>query len=126
MADPDPVQDLRLEVAKVHELVRVVKHDRNNDAQSLISFERNMERMEKKQDKFDQRLEKLEEKLGDKIEANHTILTGKIDALRDSLVEANMKQARGVGFFAGVGAVFTLAITIILFLVKLIFDGGRP
>jgi len=123
MADPDPIQDVRLEIAKVHELIRVVKHDRNNDAQSQLAFERNLERMEKKQDKFDERLEKLEEKLGGKIEENHKVLNDKMDALKDSLNAVNLKQEKGVGFFAGVAAVFTVAVTIILFLVKIIFDG---
>lgn len=123
MADPDPIQDMRLEVAKVHELIRVVKHDRANDAQAQLGFERSLERMEKKQDKFDERFEKLEEKLGGKIEENHKVINDKIDALKDSLAAVNLKQERGVGFFAGVAAVFTVAITIILFLVKLIFDG---
>lgn len=125
MTEPDPINDLRMDVAKAHELIRVVKHDLNNDRQAQINFERHLDRMEKKQDKFDERLEKVEEKLGARIDANHTVLSDKMDALRDSLAATNMKQARGVGFFAGVGAVFTVAITIILFLVKLIFDGGH-
>lgn len=126
MADPDPIQDVRLEIAKVHELVRVVKHDRNNDAQSQIAFERNMERMEKKQDKFDERLEKVEEKLGAKIDANHAMLNDKMDALKDSLTAVNLKQEKSVGFYGGVAAVFTIAVTVILFLVKLLFEGRHP
>lgn len=123
---PDPVHDLRMEVAKVHELVRVVKHDRNNDAQSQINFERNLERMEKKQDKFDERIEKLEEKLGGKIEENHKIINDKIDALKDSLTAVNLKQEKSVGFYGGVAAVFTVAVTVVLFLIKLLFEGNHP
>ncbi|MEO7465776.1 MAG: hypothetical protein ABIV36_02055 [Sphingobium limneticum] len=126
MAVPDPVHDLRLEIAKVHELVRVVKHDRNNDAQAQINFERNLVRMEKKQDKFDERLEKLEEKLGGKIEENHKVLNDKMDALKDSLTAVNLKQEKSAGFYAGVIAAATLAVSIILFLVKALFEGRHP
>lgn len=126
MTPPDPVHDLRLEIAKVHELVRVVKHDRNNDAQAQINFERNLERMEKKQDKFDERIEKLEEKLGGKIEENHKVLNEKMDALKDSLTAVNLKQEKSAGFYAGVIAAATLAVSIILFLVKLLFEGKHP
>ena len=126
MTEPDPVHELRLELAKVHELIRVVKHDRNNDAQGQVNFERNMDRMEKKQDKFEVQLEKLEGKLGDKIEVNHTILTSKIDAIKDSISMINVQQGKSVGFYGGVAAVFTIAVTIILFLVKLLFEGRHP
>lgn len=122
---PDEIAELRFEVAKVHELVRVVKHDRNNDAQAQVAFERNLERMEKKQDKFDERLEKVEEKLGARIDANHTVLSDKIDAIKESISAINVQQGKSVGFYAGIGTVFVTAVTIILFLVKLLFDGGR-
>lgn len=126
MPDPDPVHDLRMEVAKAHELIRVVKHDLNNDRQAQMNFERHLERMEKKQDKFDERLEKLEEKLGSKIEENHKVINDKMDALKDSLTAVNLKQEKSVGFYGGIAAVFTIAVTIILFLVKLLFEGRHP
>ena len=123
---PDEIADLRLDVAKAHELIRVVKHDLGNDRQAAMGFERNLERMEKKQDKFDERLEKLEEKLGGKIEDNHKVLNDKIDGIKDSLTAVNLKQEKSAGFYAGVIAAATLAVSIILFLVKLLFEGKHP
>lgn len=125
MTGPDPVADLRLEIARAHELIRVVKHDLNNDRQAQINFERHLERMEKKQDKFDERIEKLEEKLAGKIEENHKVISDKVDALKDSLTAVNLKQEKSVGFYGGVAAVFTISVTIILFLVKLLFEKGH-
>lgn len=122
---PDPVAELRLEVARAHELIRVVKHDLNNDRQAQINLERNLERMEKKQDRFDERFEKLDEKLSGKIEENHKIISDKVDALKDSLTAVNLKQEKSVGFYGGVAAVFTIAVTVILFLVKLLFERGH-
>lgn len=123
---PDPVNELRIEVGKAHELIRVVKHDLNNDRQAAIGLERNLERMEKKQDKFDERFEKLEEKLGGKIEENHKVINDKMDALKDSLAAVNLKQEKSAGFYAGVIAAATLAVSIVLFLVKLLFERGHP
>lgn len=125
MTPTDPVSELRLEVAKAHELIRVVKHDLNNDRQAQINFERHLERMEKKQDRFDERFEKLDEKLSGKIEENHKIISDKVDALKDSLTAVNLKQEKSVGFYGGVAAVFTIAVTVILFLVKLLFERGH-
>lgn len=122
---PDEIAELRMEVAKAHELIRVVKHDLNNDRQAQVNFERHLERMEKKQDKFDERIEKLEEKLGGKIEENHKVISEKVDALKDSLNAVNLKQEKSVGFYGGVAAVFTISVTIILFLVKLLFERGH-
>ncbi|WP_375187764.1 hypothetical protein [Sphingobium yanoikuyae] len=122
---PDEIAELRMDVAKAHELIRVVKHDLNNDRQAQINFERHLERMEKKQDKFDERIEKLEEKLGGKIEENHKVISDKVDALKDSLNAVNLKQEKSVGFYGGVAAVFTISVTIILFLVKLLFERGH-
>ncbi|WIA54297.1 hypothetical protein N6H05_14620 [Sphingobium sp. WTD-1] len=122
---PDEIAELRMEVAKAHELIRVVKHDLNNDRQAQINFERHLERMEKKQDKFDERIEKLEEKLAGKIEENHKVISDKVDALKDSLNAVNLKQEKSVGFYGGVAAVFTISVTIILFLVKLLFERGH-
>ncbi len=122
---PDEIAELRMEVAKAHELIRVVKHDLNNDRQAQINFERHLERMEKKQDKFDERIEKLEEKLGGKIEENHKVISDKVDALKDSLNAVNLKQEKSVGFYGGVAAVFTISVTTILFLVKLLFERGH-
>lgn len=123
---PEELAELRMEIAKAHELIRVVKHDLNNDRQAALNFERHLERMEKKQDKFDDRLEKLEDKLGARIDANHSILNDKMDALKDSLTAVNLKQEKSVGFYGGVAAVFTIAVTVILFLVKLLFEGKHP
>ena len=125
MTGNDPVADLRMEVAKAHELIRVVKHDLNNDRQAQSNFERHLERMEKKQDKFEERLEKLEEKLAGKIEENHKVISDKVDALKDSLTAVNLKQEKSVGFYGGVASVVTISITIILFLVKALFDRGH-
>ncbi|OAH36971.1 hypothetical protein AX777_18200 [Sphingobium yanoikuyae] len=122
---PDEIAELRMEVAKAHELIRVVKHDLNNDRQAQVNFERHLERMEKKQDKFDERIEKLEEKLAGKIEENHKVISDKVDALKDSLNAVNLKQEKSVGFYGGVAAVFTISVTIILFLVKLLFERGH-
>ncbi|WP_375178030.1 hypothetical protein [Sphingobium yanoikuyae] len=122
---PDEIAELRMDVAKAHELIRVVKHDLNNDRQAQINFERHLERMEKKQDKFDERIEKLEEKLGGKIEENHKVISDKVDALKDSLNAVNLKQEKSIGFYGGVAAVFTISVTIILFLVKLLFERGH-
>lgn len=122
---PDEIADLRVEVAKAHELIRVVKHDLNNDRQAQANFERHLERMEKKQDKFDERIEKLEEKLAGKIEENHKVISDKVDALKDSLTAVNLKQEKSVGFYGGVASVVTISITIILFLVKALFDRGH-
>lgn len=122
---PDEIADLRIEVAKAHELIRVVKHDLNNDRQAQINTERHLERMEKKQDKFDERIEKLEEKLAGKIEENHKVISDKVDALKDSLNAVNLKQEKSVGFYGGVASVVTISITIILFLVKALFDRGH-
>lgn len=122
----DPSHELRMDLAKAHELIRVVKHDLNNDRQAQINFERHLERMEKKQDKFDERLEKVEEKLGARIDANHNVLNDKLDALKDSLTAVNLKQEKSIGFYGGVAAVFTIAVTVILFLVKLLFEGKHP
>lgn len=122
---PDEIAELRMEVAKAHELIRVVKHDLNNDRQAQVNFERHLERMEKKQDKFDERIEKLEEKLGGKIEENHKVISDKVDALKDSLNAVNLKQEKSVGFYGGVASVVTISITIILFLVKALFDRGH-
>jgi hypothetical protein len=122
---PDEIAELRMDVAKAHELIRVVKHDLNNDRQAQVNFERHLERMEKKQDKFDERIEKLEEKLGGKIEENHKVISDKVDALKDSLNAVNLKQEKSVGFYGGVAAVFTISVTIILFLVKLLFERGH-
>ena len=122
---PDEIAELRMEVAKAHELIRVVKHDLNNDRQAQVNFERHLERMEKKQDKFDERIEKLEEKLGGKIEENHKVISDKVDALKDSLNAVNLKQEKSVGFYGGVASVVTISITIILFLIKALFDRGH-
>lgn len=122
---PDEIAELRMDVAKAHELIRVVKHDLNNDRQAKVNFERHLERMEKKQDKFDDRIEKLEEKLAGKIEENHKVISDKVDALKDSLNAVNLKQEKSVGFYGGVAAVFTISVTIILFLVKLLFERGH-
>ncbi|WP_313326214.1 hypothetical protein [Sphingobium yanoikuyae] len=121
----EPLHDVRMEVAKAHELIRVVKHDLNNDRQAQVNFERHLERMEKKQDKFDERIEKLEEKLAGKIEENHKVISDKVDALKDSLAAVNLKQEKSAGFYAGVIAAATLAVSIILFLVKLLFERGH-
>lgn len=130
MTDPPPiaatVHELRMEIGKAHELIRVVKHDLNNDRQAAIGLERNLERMEKKQDKADDRLDKLEEKLSGKIEENHKVLNDKIDAIKDSLTAVNLRQEKSAGFYAGVIAAATLAVSIILFLVKALFEGKHP
>ena len=120
---PTQINDLAMDIAKAHELIRVVKYDLNNDRQAQINFERHLDRMEKKQDKLDDRFEKLEEKLSLKIEDNHKIINDKMDSLKDSLNAVNLRQEKSVGFYGGVVAVFTISVSIILFLVKLLFEG---
>lgn len=92
--------ELKGDYAKLEAEVRVTKHDVKNlhDMFSGLGV----------------RIDKLDEKIA-----------GKIDALAEKLTGVNVQQARGLGFFAGVSAVITIAGGIILTLAKLLF-GAHP
>lgn len=90
------VSGLKVDIADVKAETRVTKHDVAN-----LSTQFNA---------IGHRLEKLEDKLG-----------AKIDALAERLTGVNLQQARGIGFFAGMGAVATVAVSFIAVIIKLLF-----
>ena len=62
--------------------------------------------------------------VGARVEKVEERISGKIDALAEKLAGVNMQQARGIGFFAGVSAVITIAGGLLLALGKILF--GAP
>lgn len=52
-------------------------------------------------------------------------VSGKIDSLSNMISKVNTQQARGLGFFAGVAFILTVAGGLLIAAAKLIF-GGHP
>lgn len=94
------VASLKVDVADLRAETRVTKHDVAN--------------LSGKIDAAGARLEKMDDRLG-----------AKMDVLTERLTGINLKQERGLGFFAGMAAVFTVAGGFILALGKMLF-GGAP
>lgn len=92
------VAGLKVDIADVRAEIRVTKHDVAGLATQQIAI--------------GQRLDKLEERI-----------VGKIEGLTDKLTGLNLRQERGVGFFAGVSAVVTFSGGFLLLAVKLLFGG---
>jgi hypothetical protein len=88
--------DLTEKIGKLETEVRVVKHDYDN-LKGVING-------------LSTKFEKMEEKIG-----------SKMDGLLDKITGLDVSQAKGFGFFAGVGAVFTVSVTVILAIVKVLF-----
>lgn len=85
------------ELANINTEVRVTKHDVNNMQQMVVGLDR--------------RLEKMQESL-----------TLDIKAIGIQISAVNMKQEKGAGFYAGVIAAATMAISVISLLVKFLTD----
>lgn len=105
--------ELRLssEIAATKEIARVAKHDQAQTAQAVYALDL---RLTKLQDKTEAGFEKLGDKLADEIKA----LSSQISLI-------NVQQGKSAGFYAGVAAVMTLAVTIIMALAKMLFGGAH-
>lgn len=94
------VAGLKVDIARVEAETRVTKHDVANLKEMFSGL--------------GVRIDRLDEKL-----------VNKLEILSDRLTGLNLKQERGLGFFAGVSAVITIAGGFLLAVAKLLF-GANP
>lgn len=90
------VANLKVDITRVEAEVRVTKHDVASLRQDQVAIVN--------------RIDKLEERI-----------VGKIELLTEKLTGVNLKQERGLGFFAGVSAVITIAGGFLLAIGKILF-----
>lgn len=91
--------DVKLQVSKVEAEVRVTKHDVANMQMGLTGF---AARFDKFQDS----------------------ISTKLDGMSDRLAALNVKQEKGVSFFAGMAAVISITAGFIIMLVKMLFPAS--
>lgn len=94
------VAGLKVDIARVEAETRVTKHDVGNLKEMFSGL--------------GLRIDRLDEKL-----------VSKLESLADRLTTLNIKQERGLGFFAGMGAVVTVVGGFLLAVAKVLFgDAG--
>lgn len=101
--------DLTSQISKLETGIRVAKHDVTNLDAKFAGLAKTFEKFEEKVDK---RFDKFEERLG-----------LKLDLFGEKLGTINTQQARGLGYFAGIASVITVAGTAMLTFAKVIITG---
>lgn len=90
------VGNVKLQISKMEAEVRVTKHDVANIQMGLTGFSA--------------RFDKFQDTMG-----------SKMDALAEKMSALNIKQEKGVSFFAGMAAVISVSAGFIIMLVKMVF-----
>ena len=106
----DALQRLTDRVGTVETELRVVKHDLKN--------------MEATSQGLGSKLERVEERMSTEIKALTKTMGDKFDVLGEKIVGLNIKQERGLGFFAGIGFVFASCGAVLIAFTKLVFGAG--
>lgn len=125
--DAQVMQALRDKVGDVDATVRVVKHDLANQRQVQEAIIGRMDKADLRLEKFEERtsaqIEKVTDKIGFQIEALGRQFAAETSSLSAQFQALNVKQEKGTSFYAGMAAVITLVVTIIMGLAKVLFGG---
>ncbi len=105
------LSSLRDKVGEIEGTVRVIKHDLPN--------------MKMAQDGLGSKLEKIEDRLGARLDKAEGQLSTEIKNLSNQLTAVTMKQEKGASFYAGVIAVLTVCLTIVMGLAKVLFGAQQ-
>lgn len=119
--DIQAMQALRDKMGDLDGTVRVVKHELANSQQAALGRDIRF-------DKFEERtrvqFEEMRKETTASFDRVNDTITRKFDDLSAQFSTLNIKQEKGASFYAGIAAVMTFVITVIMGLAKILFGGG--